>query len=91
MVAKLEKNLVQRVLDQCWDNLDPDAARGILKIRFSKPDIARINKLSELARAGSLTEAQEAELSTYNDFGRVIAIMQSKARMALKRRRGSSR
>jgi hypothetical protein len=91
MVAKLEDKIWPRLLRQ-WDDLDPDAARGILQLKFGKSDIARMNRLSARARAGTLTNKEQSELETYMDVGRVIAILQSKARLALKRgKNGSTR
>ena len=57
MVAKLEKDIWSRLLEE-WDNLDPAAARGILQLKFGKPDVTRMNKLAARARAGNLTEAR---------------------------------
>ena len=90
MVAKLEKGIWGRVLEH-WDGLEPEAARGILQIKFAKPAIARMNKLAARARAGILTADERAELDFYNDFGRTIEILQSKARTTLKQRKASKR
>ena len=91
MVAKADKKLIERVLDESWENLDPDAARGILQIRYGQSQIARINELGARARAGTLSEKEQAELAAYNQFGRLIATLQSRARMVLKRCKGASR
>jgi hypothetical protein len=61
-----------------------DAARTVLKFKFRRRDVTRVNKLSALAREGKLTDAEKAELEGYLTVGDVLAILHSKARVALK-------
>lgn len=63
---------------------DADAARAVLKFKFRRRDVTRVNKLSALARDGKLTESEKAELEGYLTIGDVLAILHSRARMALK-------
>ena len=67
------------------DDLTPEAAKAILRMRLSKADVARVIRLSSYASEGTLTDAQRGELELYLQIGDVITIMHSKARVALKR------
>jgi hypothetical protein len=44
-----------------------------------------MNELSESARQGKLTSETQAELDSYLHAGNLLAVMQSKARRALRR------
>ena len=67
-------------------DLNPDAARYFLQLRFADKDLARMNQLAADARAGSLTKEQEAELENYMQLGWFIDLMKSKARLSLGQR-----
>jgi hypothetical protein len=43
-------------------------------------DQERVNELSAKARAGTLTAGEEQELDSYLHIGRLLAVMQSRAR-----------
>lgn len=57
----------------------------LLSLCFDQRDIERVNQLSELAREGKLSRAEEAELDNYIHAGNLLVIVQSKARLALKK------
>jgi hypothetical protein len=80
-----------RVIDPHWADLEPQAARSILRLKFTKADVARMNKLAEWNRQGRLTEKQREEMEYYLHVGHMLAIFHSKARMALKRSGAPSR
>ena len=71
------------------------AAEYLLSIRFGDHDVARMNELSEAARLGKLTSAEQAELDSYlhvsnllaimRSISNLLAIMRSKGRRALQR------
>lgn len=84
MVANVEKSIWDRVIEPAWDGLDPSAAGALLKLRFREADVTRMNELAALARDGTLDAGQQEELDTYMKIGNVLAILQSKARLALK-------
>jgi hypothetical protein len=90
MVAKAEQDVFDRLLEQ-WDDFDADTARKLLRIKFSKIDINRVNKLSAKAREATLTPEEESELDMYLNLSRTIAILQSKARTRLKHQQSLSR
>ena len=74
-----------RVIDPNWIDLEPEAARSILRLKFTRSDQARIRALGSIARAGKLTDAERGELDFYLHVGGMRTIMHSKARRALKR------
>lgn len=79
-----ESAIFERVLlrDDCA--LSPEVARYFLSIKFSEDDKNRMHELAAKARSGSLTESEEAEIDGFEHVGHVLAILQSRARMALR-------
>ena len=75
---------------QFHGQLSPSAARALLNVQFSSRDHERMHQLGAKARAGTLTEKEEAELDTYERLGCVLDILHSKARRALKKPRAAS-
>ena len=73
-----------RVLDLGKSELDADAARALLRMKFKRRDVARIHELSSLANEGRLTPEERAELDGYLAIGSFLTILHSKARMALR-------
>jgi len=82
---KTEAAILARLIQIGQEKLSRGAADYLLSIRFDDEDTARMNVLSELARQGKLTSAEQAELDSYIHVGNLIATMQSKARHALQR------
>lgn len=74
-----------RVVNPERGNLSPEAARAILKLDFTPEDHRRANDLSEKARQGTLTPEERAELEEFIRVGNELAVLQSKARLSLKR------
>jgi hypothetical protein len=67
--------------------LSPEVARHILEIDFAPKDRDRMNELAAKARKGTLTPAEDEELTGYIHVGHLLGIFQSKARQALKNQR----
>lgn len=65
--------------------LTPELARAILKLDFDPEDRRRVDELSEKAREGTLTESDRAELEEYIRVNNELGVLQSKARLSLKR------
>jgi hypothetical protein len=76
--------VLSRALDASNGNLSPDAARSILDIGLAASDKTRASELSALAGDGTLSAEQEAELGNLRHAGRVLELLKSKARLALK-------
>jgi hypothetical protein len=63
--------------------LPPSVCKTILDLRFSAKERARMNRLAEKARKGTLTQEEDDELERFIRVGDLLAIMQSKARQLL--------
>ncbi len=68
--------------------LSPAAAEGILALGFDQDDKERMHELAAKARAGTLTAREKAEVEAYSRVGSLLGILHSRARRALKGRRG---
>jgi hypothetical protein len=61
-----EAAILARLIQIGQDELPPGAAEYLLSISFSDRDMARMNELSELAREGTLSSQDQAELDSYS-------------------------
>ncbi len=66
-------------------SMSPEAARHLLDLSFSRSHQRQVDALSQKARAGSLTPTERAELDEFIRVADLLAILQSRARQALKR------
>jgi hypothetical protein len=82
--------ILRRVVDPEKPFSSREAARAILRFRFSARDQARINRLAAKNREGKLTSAEEEELNNFIRVGQTLGILQSKARRSLKVHRSES-
>lgn len=74
-----------RIVKPDRPDLTPEAARAILKLDFDPEDHRRVDELSAKARKGTLTPQERAELEEYIRVGYELAVLQSRARLSLKR------
>jgi hypothetical protein len=65
--------------------LTPELARAILRLDFEVEDHRRVDELSAKAQKGTLTADEHAELGEYVRVNTRLAILQSEARLSLKR------
>jgi hypothetical protein len=65
--------------------MSPAAAREFLKLGFNEAQQARADDLADRNTEGLLTPAEKAELMEFARVANVIAMLQSEARMVLKR------
>jgi hypothetical protein len=76
------------ILDQLADldvrSISPDTAQTLLKLRFDEYHHERFNLLTAKAREASLTPSEQEDLDEYIQTADILAIVQSKARQALK-------
>ncbi len=79
-----EMAILRRVVDSDQPVLSPDAARALLRLRFSASDKRRMNRLAAKNRQGKLTPEEGVELDNYIRVGQTLGILQSKARRSLK-------
>ena len=66
-------------------NFPVEAAHAILRFRLAPADWERVNELAAKGRAGTLTAEERAELDEYERITYLLELMQSKARLSLKR------
>jgi hypothetical protein len=70
-------------------DLAPALARYVLTLGFSPEDKARMHDLAVRNQAGAVTAAEREDLESYVKVGHLLALLQSKARKSLKRRKVS--
>lgn len=74
-----------RVVKPDQGDLSLEAARAILDLKFNAEDLRRMDELSERAQRGELTPVERAEIEEYLRVTSELAVLQSKARLSLKR------
>lgn len=74
-----------RLIESQPDELTPDAAEYLLGFGFAERDQMRMQALAETSQSGTLTEDEKREFDSYLHIGNLLAIMQSKARLVLRR------
>jgi hypothetical protein len=79
-----------RIVKSDQANLTPELARAFLKLDFDPEDYRRVDELSAKAQKGTLTAEERAELEEYIRVGCELAVLQSKARLSLRRAKQSS-
>jgi hypothetical protein len=83
LTSNTEAAILARVLESDPSTITPDVARYLLSMQLPRGDEERVNELSAKARAGSLSESETQELDSYLHIGRLLAVMQSRARRLL--------
>lgn len=81
--ASSEMAILRRVVDSDKEDLAPEAARAILRLRFGVKDRARMNRLAAKNREGKLKPGEVEELDNYIRVGQTLGILQSKARRSI--------
>ena len=83
VTANTEAAILARVIESGPSAITPDVAQYLLSMQLPQADQQRVNELSAKARAGSLSESETQELDSYLHIGRLLAVMQSRARRLL--------
>src|SRR5215467_6924045 len=84
VTSNTEAAILARVIESESNAITHDVAQYLLSMQLPLADKERVNELSAKARAGSLSEDEAQELDSYLHIGRLLAVMQSRARRALK-------
>jgi hypothetical protein len=74
-----------RLMQAQGDELAPEAAEYLLSLTFGDNDRARMQELADRSESGELTDDERREFDGYLHVGNFLAVMQSKARVALRR------
>ena len=80
-----EAAILSRVIRPESGAWSKEAAQSILEFDFPSADVERMNILSAKAREGCLSAEEDKELENYRDVGRLLELLQAKARLSLKR------
>jgi hypothetical protein len=81
-----EAAIVGRVFTNGKEALAPELARHILALAFSEEDKARMTELATKNQEGAISPEEKEELFNYIKVGDLLALLQSKARKALKKK-----
>jgi hypothetical protein len=73
------------------DELSSEVAEFLLSIDFEESDRQRVLKLADRSEAGTLTAEERAEFDSYLHIGDLLAVMQSKARLVLRKKKPRDR
>ena len=82
-----EQRILERVLRTRSGGLSPELARFVLDLQFPATDRRRCAHLSRKAQHGRLSEKEEVELDSYLSVNAFLMVLQSKARVSLRRRK----
>jgi hypothetical protein len=77
---------IERLVEPVVRTLTPEVARALVELRADPKLQARMEELAEKCNDGTLTSDEREEYETSIRFGNFIAILQTKARLLLKRR-----
>lgn len=86
MAIITEAEIFSRLIDASNPSLTPDAAAGILQLRYSEADHVRMAELAGKSNEGTLTPDERRELDSYVFVGEVLSLLKSKARRSLQKR-----
>jgi hypothetical protein len=78
-----------RLLSNPQGEMSPDLARYILTLGFSDAEQTHIEELAAGNQQGRLSADEHEELMGYVKAGHLLALLHSKARRALKKRKSS--
>jgi hypothetical protein len=84
MATTVENRILAKLLDPLGECLTPTVAARIAGLRASSSTTRRVGELAAKNSAGTLTHREEMEYSAYVEAFDVIAILQAKARKAIK-------
>lgn len=85
LTTDTEVAILGRVILPEVGDLSPEAAKGLLALRFAESDHTRMAELSAKAQDGLLTAAERDQLDSYINVSHFIAFVQSKARASLRK------
>lgn len=78
-------SVLDRLLEPISRFLNPDSARALAEMEADSVAQTRVAELADKCNQGLLTPVEQKEYETYVHAGNLIAILQAKARLYLKR------
>ncbi len=83
--ALMDSRIMAEVVESQEGDFEPDVARAIISLRFSPVQNEQMRQLADKQNRGELTEEERDQLESYRRVGNFLALLQSKARLALRR------
>jgi hypothetical protein len=90
MTSTTEAEIWDRVLDAPAEDLTPEAAKYLVQLDFRESDHERMAQLAARAQHGTLSPQEQSDYEDYIRVGNILALIQSKARVALRQSRGDA-
>ena len=81
----IEAQILTSVIAPTEPTLSEEAARAMLSLSFSETDCKRMRELAEKARNGELLIEDREWLDGYEKIGSLLGLLQSKARISLRK------
>ena len=83
-IVQIGTAMLEQLAEMDARGMSPETARTYLQLGFRRSHRQRVDTLSDKAQRGALTPAEDQELDEFIRVGNLLAILQSKARQALK-------
>ena len=80
-----QTDLLERLINSTRRRFSAEHAKYVLSLDFPKSDHLRYQKLSAKAQAGTMTPKEGVELDEYLAANALLTVLQSKARLALRK------
>jgi hypothetical protein len=80
-----EAHIWARLMQAQKKDPSQEVARYLLSMGFEESDRERMQQLADRSESGTLTDEERAEFDGYLHVGNLLAVIQSKARSALRR------
>lgn len=84
-ITTSEAAIWAKIIDPETNGLSAAAAHAILKLNFSKQELAHMNELAEKNQEGLLDAAEREELEAYVKVGDVLSLLHLNARKSLRK------
>src|SRR5262245_15529265 len=81
-----EAAILSRLMGPERPMLSAQTAKGLLTLKFSDADKEIMHTLAAKARAGTLSDDEQAQIEAYSRISGLLGILKSKARRAVKGR-----
>jgi hypothetical protein len=82
----LEAAIWARLMQAQRAELSAEAAEYLLSIGFEEGDRRRMEQLADRSESGTLSVDERAEFDSYLHVGNLLGVMQSRARVVLRRK-----
>jgi hypothetical protein len=81
-----EADILTELVDPNCPDLDPEAARAVLALKFSRPATTKIRGLLRRNNQGTITANERITLDRYLRIGQFLDLIQAKAKRSLGQR-----